>query len=121
MQDRWFCTYIVASRTHVLYVGTTGHIDVRMAQHKAKTYEGFSAIYNCNRLVWFEQYSDVTRAIAREKQIKGWRRSKKIALIERMNPTWIDLSEDWGKPIQSLPPDYTPAPPQTFGGKPSSS
>jgi putative endonuclease len=121
MQDRSYCTYIVASRTHVFYVGVTGQIEVRIAQHKNKTYEGFSALYNCNRLVWFERYADVTRAIAREKQIKGWRRSKKIALIEKMNPTWIDLSEGWGKPIEPLPPNYQPSPPQTFGANPGSS
>ena len=102
MQERTYYTYIVASRTRVLYIGVTGNIEVRMAQHKAKRFEGFTADYNCNRLVWYERYGDVHAAIAREKQLKGWTRNKKLALIEKMNPTWIDLSEDWGKPLQSL-------------------
>ena len=61
--------------------------------NKRKLHEGFSADYNCNRLVFFEQFAGPSRAIAREKQLKGWRREKKIALIERMNPAWVDLSE----------------------------
>jgi putative endonuclease len=58
-------------------------------------HEGFSADYNCNRLVYFEQFVTPGSAIAREKQLKGWRREKKIALIEKMNPAWIDLNEGW--------------------------
>jgi len=62
-------------------------------------YEGYSKQYNCNRLVWFERHGDVHLAIAREKQLKRWTRAKKIALIKQQNPTWIDLSEGWGKPL----------------------
>jgi putative endonuclease len=113
MQDRWYCAYIVASRSRTLYVGVTGQIEVRMLQHKNKTFAGFSAQFNCNRLVWYEKYSDVTRAIAREKQLKGWSRSKKLALIHKLNPTWIDLSEDWSKPIKLLPAGFEPRPPKT--------
>ena len=82
----------------------TGNIEVRMQQHKTKAFPGFSSDYNCNRLVWYESYDNPDRAIDREKQIKRWMRAKKLALIERMNRTWIDLSEDWGKPLQ-LPSD----------------
>jgi putative endonuclease len=100
MQERWYYTYIVASRTHVLYIGVTSNLEVRVLQHRNKTFGGFTADYNGNRLVWYACYDDVRRAIAREKQLKGWTRSKKIALIEKMNPTWADLSEEWGKPLQ---------------------
>ncbi len=103
MPGRSYYTYIVASRTHVLYIGVTGNIERRIAQHKQSAFEGFTANYRCNRLVWLEEYQSATAAIAREKQIKNWRRSKKIALIERENPTWIDLSENWGKPIKPSP------------------
>jgi putative endonuclease len=103
MQERWYYVYIVASRSRALYTGVTGQIEVRVLQHRNKAFEGFSADYNCNRLVWYECYGDVRRAIGREKQIKGWARSKKLALIEKMNPTWVDLSEDWGKPLKPLP------------------
>ena len=99
MHERCYYTYIVASRTRVLYVGVTGNIERRMAEHKSGAFGGFTATYRCKRLVWFERYCSPTSAIAREKQLKGWIRSKKLALIERNNPTWIDLSENWGKPI----------------------
>jgi putative endonuclease len=95
MQERVYCAYIVASRSHTLYIGVTGNLLKRVFQHKQKTYEGFSATYNCNRLVWFEQFTGPNSAIAREKQLKGWIRAKKIALIEKDNPTWNDLSEGW--------------------------
>ncbi|HEV2279314.1 MAG TPA: GIY-YIG nuclease family protein [Acidobacteriaceae bacterium] len=108
MREHTYYTYIVASRTHVLYIGVTGNIERRMLQHKSKSFEGFTADYNCNRLVWYERYGDVRSAIAREKQLKGWTRAKKLALIEKMNPTWIDLSEDWGKPLQPLPANFEP-------------
>jgi putative endonuclease len=95
MDDRVYFAYIVASRSHTLYIGVTGNLHKRVFQHKNKAFPGFSALYNCNRLVWFERYSDPRNAIAREKQLKGWVRRKKIALIEKANPTWDDLSEGW--------------------------
>jgi len=85
----------MASRSHTIYVGVTGNLFKRVFQHKWKEHEGFTARYNCDRLVWFERYQDVQKAIAREKELKGWRRSKKIALIELANPTWADLSHGW--------------------------
>lgn len=89
-ENRCYYTYIAASRTRVLYVGVTGSIERRMTQHKNSTSESFTASYRCNRLVWFERYMSPTTAIAREKQLKGWRRERKLALIERENPSWID-------------------------------
>jgi putative endonuclease len=100
MKEHMYYTYIVASRTHNFYVGITSDIEARVWQHKNGVYEGYSKKYNCNRLVWFERHNDVNVAIAREKQLKGWSRAKKIWLIERENPAWVDLSEAWGKPIK---------------------
>jgi putative endonuclease len=99
MGDKLYHTYIVASRSHNFYVGITSEIELRVSQHKQGSFEGYSKKYNCNRLVWFERHPYVEDAIAREKQLKGWSRTKKIALIERENPAWVDLSEEWGKPI----------------------
>jgi putative endonuclease len=95
MDEKVYFTYIVASRSHTLYLGMTGDLQKRVFEHKQKTHEGFSATYNCNRLVWFERFMSPTGAIAREKQLKGWTRAKKIALIETKNPTWNDLSNGW--------------------------
>jgi putative endonuclease len=81
----------------------TGDLHKRVFQHKWKEHDGFAARYSCDRLVWFERYQDVQGAIAREKELKGWRRSKKIALIESSNPGWIDLSRDW---YEYEPADY---------------
>jgi putative endonuclease len=95
MHEGSYFTYIMASRSRTLYTGVTGNLLKRVFEHKWKVHEGFSAKYNCDRLVWFETHQEVTKAIAREKQIKPWRREKKLALIQRMNPAWIDLSKDW--------------------------
>jgi putative endonuclease len=90
-----YYVYIIASRTHVLYTGITDNLQRRVTEHRAALTPGFTASYRCNRLVWYEQYQYVNNALNREKQIKRWRRAKKIWLIERMNPTWADLSEAW--------------------------
>lgn len=85
--------YILASRSRVLYVGVTTNLERRLREHKTKAVGGFTNAYYVDRLVYFEVFADVRDAIAREKQIKGWRRSKKVALIEARNPKWLDLSE----------------------------
>lgn len=100
MREHMYYTYIVASRSHNFYVGMTSEIEIRILQHKEGHFEGYSKKYNCNRLVWFERHPYVHDAIAREKQLKGWSRAKKIWLIERENPAWVDLSEEWGKPVK---------------------
>jgi len=87
--------YIMASRSRVLYVGVTNDLARRVNEHKKGLVTGFTSKYNLNRLVYFEVFGDIREAIAREKQIKGWLRAKKIALIESVNPKWNDLSEDW--------------------------
>ena len=97
MRDYEFWVYIMSSNSGTLYIGMTNNIDVRVAQHKSGEFEGFASRYECNRLVYYEKFDNVLKAIAREKQLKGWRRSKKIALIERVNPRWQDLAENWGR------------------------
>jgi putative endonuclease len=104
MRERCYYAYIVASRSRVIYVGVTNNIERRLTQHKERACEGFTATYHCDRLVWFQRYNAPAAAIAREKELKGWRRSRKIELIQRENPTWVDLSEDWGKPIKPSSP-----------------
>ena len=92
-----FWVYIMVSRTGTLYIGMTGFVDTRIFQHKSGEIDGFTKKYKCDRLVYYEQYDDVYVAKRREKQLKGWRRDKKIALIEKMNPRWEDLAENWGR------------------------
>lgn len=74
----------------------TNSIYRRALQHKNGDIDGFTRQYHCNRLVYYESYDDVHRAIGREKQLKGWTRARKIALIESRNPRWADLAEHWG-------------------------
>ena len=94
--DCIFCVYIVCSRSGTLYLGITNDIGRRMSEHKSGEFEGFASRYGCNRLVYYQKFDNVLRAISREKQLKGWRRSKKVALIESMNPRCVDLAEKWG-------------------------
>ena len=99
--DRYsYFTYIMASRSHTLYIGVTANLHKRVFQHKWKELEGFTAKYNCDRLVWFEGQQDIARAIAREKELKGRRRAKKI---ESMNALCTDLSREW---YEYEPADY---------------
>jgi putative endonuclease len=95
VDENAYFAYIVASRSLTLYIGMTSELRTRVFQHKLRSHEGFSATYNCNRLVWFERFATPRGAIAREKQLKGWIRAKKLALIKKANPTWNDLSEGW--------------------------
>jgi putative endonuclease len=95
---RQFFVYIMtnAPKPAVLYAGITGNLPHRVWQHKNKLIPGFTSRYNLTRLVYYERFFYPDAAIAREKAIKGWRRSKKITLIESMNPSWDDLAKDWG-------------------------
>ncbi len=88
-----YCVYIVASRSRVLYTGVTNDLERRVFEHKTKLTPGFTSKYNVDRLVYYEDTDDIVAAIAREKQLKSWLRSRKIALIEATNPSWSDLSE----------------------------
>ena len=102
-----YWVYIVASDSGTLYTGFTNNLERRIAEHKQGDIEGFSARYHCTRLVWMEEHSEVLAAIAREKQIKGWLRSKKLALIESENPHWQDLAEHWGWEMSPPPREFT--------------
>ena len=94
-----YWVYIMASHSGTLYTGITRALLNRVMQHKAGEIEGFTQQYKCNRLVYYERFEYVRMAITREKQIKSWRRSKKIVLIEKMNPRWEDLAEHWGQTL----------------------
>jgi putative endonuclease len=102
VKEHHYYVYMVASRTHVLYVGVTNNVQRRAGQHREGDGPGFTAAYRCHRLVWFESFRYVDNAINREKQIKRWSRAKKIWLIEQTNPTWADLSEEWRKETADL-------------------
>ncbi len=92
-----YWVYILTNKPRgVLYTGVTNDLTRRVFEHKQKAVPGFTSRYNLTRLVYCESTADVTAAIQREKQIKGWLRSKKIALIESMNPKWEDLSGQVG-------------------------
>src|SRR2546423_7064985 len=95
--NKIFHIYILANISKMLYVGVTNDIHRRVFEHKHKLVPGFSANYNLHRLVYAEGFGDIRDAIAREKQIKGWLRAKKVALIESVNPKWDDLAKDWFK------------------------
>lgn len=90
-----YFVYIMTNKSRTLYTGVTNNLERRVYEHKNKLIPGFTSKYNITRLVWYESGDNIHVAIAREKQIKGWLRAKKIALIESMNPDWLDLSEDW--------------------------
>lgn len=93
--NRHYFVYIMSSRSRNLYKGVTNSIIRRTGEHKSGAIPGFTSRYRTHRLVYIEGFTDVRAAISREKQLKRWRRDKKIALIERMNPTWKDLAEMW--------------------------
>jgi putative endonuclease len=87
----------MSNQSRTLYTGVTNDIVRRVYEHKHKLVPGFTSKYNVTRLVYFEETNDVQVALAREKQLKGWVRQKKIALIESANPKWMDLSAAWYK------------------------
>ena len=90
-----FYVYIMANKSRTLYIGVTNNLVRRVNEHKNEIISGFTKKYHLHKLVYFEQGDDVNSAIFREKQLKKWRREKKIALIESLNPEWRDLSDDW--------------------------
>lgn len=90
-----YFVYLLASKSRTLYVGVTNDLTRRIYEHKHGLVRGFTSKYNLDKLVYFEATSDVLSAISREKQIKGWKRGRKITLIESSNPGWKDLAEEW--------------------------
>ena len=97
-EHRYF-VYIMSSHTRVLYIGVTNDLERRVQQHKSGTGSAFTARYRVKHLVHYEETSDVHAALEREKYLKGWTRSRKVALIETDNPDWRDLSEGWSDTI----------------------
>ena len=98
-----YFVYIMTNRSRTLYIGVTNNLVRRVREHKTGIGSGFTAKYKLNRLVYFERFEDVHNAIEREKRIKGWLRTKKIALIVSVNPAWKDLSEEWYERHQYQP------------------
>ena|SRR5437879_475384 len=92
---QYFVYLLCNQRKNVLYTGVTNNLERRVWQHKHKLFRGFTKKYNCDRLIYFEMFDEITQAIAREKQIKGWTRAKKNALVNTRNREWNDLAEEW--------------------------
>jgi putative endonuclease len=96
MEKTAFVYFISNTHNNVLYIGVTNNLLRRVAEHKVKVNKGFTYKYNCDKLVYFEEYDFVIDAIAREKQLKNWKREWKNALVNKANPAWNDLSEEVG-------------------------
>ena len=91
-----FYVYILTNwNNKVMYVGVTNNLERRLYEHKHELIDGFTKKYHIHKLVYYEQTNDIKAAIEREKQIKGWVRTRKNDLVESMNPNWQDLSENW--------------------------
>jgi len=101
MAQQYF-VYIMTNRSKTLYIGVTNDLERRVYEHKHQLIDGFTSKYKIRFLVHYEITTDIREAIAREKQLKGWLRARKIALIESVNPAWEDLSEGW---FESHPPN----------------
>jgi putative endonuclease len=91
-----YWVYIMSNRSHRLYVGVTNNLAIRVSQHRDGRPGSFTTRYRLTRLAYYEGYGDVRAAITREKQLKGWSRERKIALVRSMNPHWQDLAEQPG-------------------------
>ena len=114
-----YYVYLMSSKSGTLYTGVTNTVYNRSLDHKSGETPGFTQKYGCNRLAYYEVFRYVRSAIRREKELKGWSRAKKIALIESINPKWQDLAEGWGEPqeapawqvreVEGLRPRQTPS------------
>jgi putative endonuclease len=94
-ERKTYYVYIMGSFSGTLYIGMTSKLHARAFEHKFHRVEGFTDKHDVERLLHWESFDDVQKAIGREKQLKGWRRSKKVALIEAINPQWLDLAREW--------------------------
>jgi len=104
MREYHFYIYVMQSASRrALYIGMTNDLRKRVYQHRNHATDGFTDDYNATRLVYWESFEDVGNAIEREKQLKGWRRKKKLRLVERMNPGWKDLAADWYDVVAAVP------------------
>jgi putative endonuclease len=95
MAMKTYYVYIMTNNSRTRYTGVTSNLERRVLEHKRKLLPGFTREYSINRLVYYETFGDIRAAIRREKQIKGWVRAKKVALIVSANPAWRDLSQGW--------------------------
>jgi putative endonuclease len=114
MKQSW--VYIMTNPSRTLYIGVTSDLENRIARHKAKTADGFTRRYNITMLVHVEEFAYIGDAIAREKQVKGWSRAKKIALNERENPHWLDLSRAGDEFVGLRGPAEVPQAPRSGSG-----
>jgi putative endonuclease len=94
--------YIMSRRSRAIYIGVTSDLAQRVACHRSGAISGHTSRYRITRLVYFEATNDITAATVREKQLKGWRREKKVRLIESCNPTWEDLAQHWFEALQGV-------------------
>jgi putative endonuclease len=109
MKEHNYSVYMIASKSRVLYIGMTNDLHRRVWEHKNDLIEGFTRQYKCHRLVYYESFDDVNKAIDREKQLKRWNRAKKERLIALRNLTWEDLAVEWYlrhqfEPEKQVPP-----------------
>lgn len=109
MREHHYSVYFIASKSRVIYIGMTNDLHRRVFEHKNGFVEGFTRQCRCHRLVYYESFDEVRKAIDREKQFKRWNRGKKVWLIERRNPTWEDLAAGWFtkhmyQPEKQVPP-----------------
>jgi len=95
MEKSYYVYLITNWNNKVIYIGVTSNLERRLYEHKNRLADGFTKKYNINKLVYFEETTDIKSAIAREKELKGWRREKKNRLVESSNKDWKNLSEDW--------------------------
>ena len=102
-ERRSYSIYIMGSQSGTLYIGFTGNLPKRIFEHKFHQMEGFTNKYDVERLLYWASFDDVHLALARERQLKGWTRAKKIALIASRNPDWLDLAKEWYPWMTSSP------------------
>ncbi len=107
LEERQYFVYIMANRSRNIYTGMTNSLLRRVAEHKSGKVDGFTKRYRIHRLVYYESFRYVGNAIHREKEIKGWDRTRRVALIESVNPTWEDLAADWYR-LHRYSPDPAP-------------
>jgi putative endonuclease len=100
VQPKTFWVYIMTNRSKTLYIGVTGNLERRMYEHRKGLIPGFASRYLITRLIHAEPFADARQAIGREKELKGWRRERKLALVEESNPEWHDLAEEWFGPVE---------------------
>jgi putative endonuclease len=117
-ERRNYFVYILGSLSGTLYIGVTSRLEKRIFQHRQHATNGFTSKYDVDRLLYWESYDDIRKAIDREKQLKGWRREKKVRLISSLNPHWVDLSRSWYEVLMSKGRDASTPPARTQAFEP---